>query len=170
MVACRQTRCWRRSWAFYILVRRQETAYPIPTMTHFNKATPPPRPHLLTVPLFIGQAFKHMGVWGPFLFKWPPQAFQLGSLIFWVFDQVCGLLCVVSVAYFWCWPIISLGSGLSFFPTLLETYLPRSREPQLLVLCVASSLLLGMLWDKLWEQIQSHMVLPGLTSDFFFPF
>jgi hypothetical protein len=38
--------------------------------TCFNKATPAPtRPQLLMVTGLVGQAFKHMGLWGLFLFK-----------------------------------------------------------------------------------------------------
>jgi hypothetical protein len=41
--------------------------------TSFNEATPTlPRPHLLIVPLPVGQAYKHTSLRGPFLFK-PPQ-------------------------------------------------------------------------------------------------
>lgn len=41
--------------------------------THLNSGTLPlTRPCLLTLPFPVGQAFKHMKLWGPFLFK-PPH-------------------------------------------------------------------------------------------------
>ena len=39
---------------------------------------PPTRPYLLIVPLLMGQAFKHMNLWGPNLFK-PPQSGSRGD-------------------------------------------------------------------------------------------
>jgi hypothetical protein len=40
---------------------------------------PPTRPHCLLVPLFMGQEFKHLSLWGPNLFKPPykPKTPQL---------------------------------------------------------------------------------------------
>ena len=73
MAACRQTWCWRRRWESYILIQRQKE-----TVSHtghslsigviqaqrFNDTLPPTRPHLLIVPLPMGQAFKPMSLWG----------------------------------------------------------------------------------------------------------
>lgn len=39
--------------------------------TSSNMVTPPIRPQLLLVPLPIGQTFKHINLWGPYLFKQP---------------------------------------------------------------------------------------------------
>jgi hypothetical protein len=36
-----------------------------------SSTLPITRPHLLIVPLSMGQAFKHMSLWGPTLFKAP---------------------------------------------------------------------------------------------------
>ena len=54
------------------------TSKPCLTVTYFaNKATPPPiRPHLLIVPLPMGQAFKHMSLWGPSYSTPTPTAFN----------------------------------------------------------------------------------------------
>ena len=41
---------------------------------------PPTRPHLLIVPLPKGQAFKHMSLWGPYLFQLPHLNIFLCSL------------------------------------------------------------------------------------------
>jgi len=46
-----------------------ETSKTAPIVTHFL----PTRPHLLIVPLPMGQAFKHMSLWGPYLLK-PPHS------------------------------------------------------------------------------------------------
>ena len=75
----------RRSWEFYICIGRQqeetvshwvspwapETSRPVPPVTQFsNKTTPTPtRPHLLIVPLPMGQASICMSVWRALLFK-----------------------------------------------------------------------------------------------------
>lgn len=87
--ACRQMWRWR-SQEFYILIwcqsggnslphwkysdnRRRPQSLPPQWPTPSSKATPTPtRAHLLIVPLSMGQAFKHMNVWGPNLLK-PPQ-------------------------------------------------------------------------------------------------
>lgn len=36
---------------------------------HYRKAPPPTKPGILIVPFLMGQAFKHMNLWGPSLFK-----------------------------------------------------------------------------------------------------
>ena len=87
MTICRQTWCWR-SQDFCILFFRQkkETAYHTThslstgdLKTHPNSDTlPPTRPHLLIVPLPVGQAFKHMSLWAPFLLK-PSQECKFNS-------------------------------------------------------------------------------------------
>jgi hypothetical protein len=85
MAAC----SWRRSCEFYILICMQaaagdcitlgvawveETSKPVPIATNSsNKATPTPASsHLLIVQWPKGQAYKHMNLWEPFLFK-PPH-------------------------------------------------------------------------------------------------
>jgi hypothetical protein len=95
MAASRLTWCWRRSWKFYILIHRQQkrtvshtgrslSTYPQspPPQWHSssNKATPTlTRPHLLIVPLLMGQAFKHMNLQGPL----PIQTTTLGEKRAW---------------------------------------------------------------------------------------
>jgi hypothetical protein len=66
--------CWGRSQEFYILIHRQqkETVFHIgwSFSTGNLKAWPhnttptPTRPHLLIVPLYMAQAFKHTSLWG----------------------------------------------------------------------------------------------------------
>jgi hypothetical protein len=71
-----QTWCWRWSWEFYILIHRQQRetvchtghslsignliAYPQ------SETIPLKKPYFLIVPLPMGQAFKHMSLWGPY--------------------------------------------------------------------------------------------------------
>jgi hypothetical protein len=67
----------------------QETSKPTPTVTHFlqqghtysNKTTPP------IVPLYMGQAFKYMSPWGPFLFK-PPRTYIHTHICAYIHEKV----------------------------------------------------------------------------------
>jgi hypothetical protein len=78
MVICRQIWYWERGWKFHILILRQQgpiyhiacnlTIWDLRAHPHSN-TVPPTRSHLLIVPLPMGQAFTHMSLWGPFLFK-----------------------------------------------------------------------------------------------------
>jgi hypothetical protein len=89
MVACRQTRYWRKSWESYILIPRQvegncqqeglfctgqslniELQVPPPQWHTSSKDTPiPTRTCLLTGSFPVSRAFKHMSLWGPNLFS-----------------------------------------------------------------------------------------------------
>jgi hypothetical protein len=133
MAACRQTCCWR-SWEFYVLIlssqeeiriphwaelehRRPQS--PAPTMIHFlsqnhtysNKAIP------------VAQAFKHMNLWVPRLFK-SPQHLKLLlrmltiSVIFLYLHWFCSLLSLLliveswwfTVWSWWCFPALHCSS------------------------------------------------------------
>ena len=80
MAIRRQTWYWRSSLEFYILIRRQPRDHVTgDSLSAYNlKASlrgdtlPLTRPHLLIVPLPMGQPFKYINVWGPNLCK-PPQ-------------------------------------------------------------------------------------------------
>lgn len=71
-----------RAKKFYILIPRQQkdnvchtgyrlSIYVLQTNLHSDTPPIPTRPHVLIVPYPKGQAFKHMNLWGPFLYKAP---------------------------------------------------------------------------------------------------
>ena len=80
---CRHTWCWK-SWEFCILIQRQPKGdchstlgiawafiWDLKACLHSDILSST-RPHLLILPHPMGQAFKHMNLWGPYLLK-PPQ-------------------------------------------------------------------------------------------------
>lgn len=71
--ACRQTSCWRGGWEFYIQIWKQQNRFellrpqnPFPQWqaTPIPKSSSPP-----TILISYDQAFKHLSIWGLFLFK-----------------------------------------------------------------------------------------------------
>ena len=66
------------------LEHRISKLYPHTVHTSSNKTAPiPTRPHLLIVSLPVAQAFKHINLWGPNLFK-PLQASDMDPRKRWV--------------------------------------------------------------------------------------
>jgi hypothetical protein len=79
--AYRQTWCWRKLRVLHPDPQAAEgdwvhTEYSLSIgdlKARFHRDTvPPARPHLLKVPVPMGQTLERMSLWGPFLFK-PPQ-------------------------------------------------------------------------------------------------
>ena len=89
MAACSQIWCGRRRGAVYILVLRQQKE----TVCHAGQCLnigdlkahphsdtlPLTRPHLPILPLPMSQAFKHLSLWRPFLFKPPHHTMHITS-------------------------------------------------------------------------------------------